>query len=138
MVHHIQDHGIYLVVVADELLASIMLGFLTMFLLVSVRPRVWGVGDEIRVKIEVKPKLTESNLDQVLLQCLPHLRPEALLSSVDGCGLLVANPLGQAAGIPESIEDVPLADRLEGVPVRSALTSVGLVITELVISHQNS
>ena len=38
MVHRIQDHSIYLVVVADELLVSIMLGFLTMSFLVSVRP----------------------------------------------------------------------------------------------------
>ena len=34
------------------------------------------------------------------MQCLPHLLPEALLSTVDGCGLLVADPSGQAVGLP--------------------------------------
>lgn len=94
------------------------------------------MGDEIRVKAEAKSKPAESNLDRVLLQCLPHLLSGALLFVIDGCGLLVVDPAGQAVRLPESVEDVLHADHLEGVLVRSALASA--VIVELTVSRLNS
>jgi hypothetical protein len=71
--------------------------------------------------VEVKSRSAESNLNRSLLQCLPHLFPGALLFDVDGCGLLVVDPAGQAVGLSESVEDVPLAGHLEGVLVHSIL-----------------